>query len=267
MQLSDNGVRFIQGEEGLSLTAYPDPRLPKVNGQWSPKQLWSIGYGHQLPRGTVWEGHQISRAEADAFFNADKLSRELAVSVLTPSTTPQQFDAMVSFAYNIGIGDLSRKVDGGFATSTVQRLHNAGDYAGAADAFRLWNKSAGAVDPVLVARRDRERNVYLNGYPGFGYSTSPTTPAPAPAPGTAWEPVPPSGSPATPSIGLGVAAAATVLGFGFFLPANGGSAMQWLSEHWGSIVTLVSLVLNALGGTGVVKPLVNVRRQDTSKLD
>lgn len=170
MKLSENGLRLIQGEEGLQLTAYPDPRLPKVNGNWSPKQLWSIGYGHQIGQGPQWEGYTITRAAADAYFDQDRIAREAGVSLLVPNATPQQFDAMVSLAYNIGLGDLTRQHDGGFATSTVQRLHNAGDYAGAADAFRLWNKSAGAVDPVLVARRERERNIYLNGYPGHGYS-------------------------------------------------------------------------------------------------
>jgi len=180
MKLSPNGVQLLQGFEGLSLTAYPDPRLPKVNGTWAPAQRWSVGYGHQLPATRQWEGYTITRAEADRLFAGDVASREVAVSLLTPKTTPQQFDAMVSLSYNIGIGDLERKRQGGFATSTVQRLHNAGDYAGAADAFRLWNKSAGAVDPVLVKRREKERGVYLNGYAPFGGSGEPRTPAASP---------------------------------------------------------------------------------------
>ena len=167
MKLSPSGRRLIQGFEGLSLTAYPDPKLAKVGGQWAPNQRWSIGYGHQLPGGKVWEGTQISREQADAYFDQDVVSRELAVSLLTPDASQAQFDAMVSLAYNIGIGDTSRRTDGGFATSTVQRLHNAGDFAGAADAFRLWRKAGGAVNPVLVDRRERERNVYLHGYPTF----------------------------------------------------------------------------------------------------
>lgn len=216
MRLSDNGLRFIQGEEGLSLKAYPDPPIPKVNGQWSPDQLWSIGYGHQLGKGPQWEGTTITRAQADAYFDQDRVSRETGVSLLTPKATQQQFDSMVSLSYNIGLGDLTRQHDGGFATSTVQRLHNAGDYAGAADAFRLWNKSAGKVDPVLVGRRDRERNVYLNGYPGFGYSQPVQTAAPASAP-IAWS-VPDEGpsliGTAAPAAGLAIAG----LGLVFFCP-------------------------------------------------
>jgi lysozyme len=255
-RLSPDGIRFIQGEEGLSLTAYPDPLLPKVNGTWNPKQLWSIGYGHQLPAGQVWEGHRITREQADAYFDTDRISRELGVALLTPSTTQQQFDAMVSLSYNIGLGDLNRVKDGGFATSTVQRKHNAGDFAGAADAFRLWNKSGGSVNPVLVGRRERERSVYLNGYPGQGYSQPVQTPAaPAPAPSAStWEPPPPSSGGVTPRSGVAVAAAAVALGAGFFLPVNGGNRMAWISAHWDTLVMIGSLVLNALGVTGVVPP-------------
>lgn len=212
MRLSENGRAFLQREEGLSLKAYPDPPIPKVNGQWSPNQLWSVGFGHQLGRGPQWEGHTITRAEADRLFDADRVSREAALSLLVPSATPQQFDAMLSLAYNIGIGDVTRKKDGGFATSTVQRLHNIGDFAGAADAFRLWNKSAGAVNPVLVARRERERAVYLNGYTNV-YSPQPMTPAPAASP-IAWS-VP------TEAASHGPAAALALAGVGlvFFCPS------------------------------------------------
>lgn len=184
MQLSENGRNLIKQFEGLMLTAYPDPKLPKVNGQWDPKQLWSIGYGHQLPPGKVWEGHTITRAQAEQYFIDDARTRELAVSNLAPTTVPHEFDAMVSLTYNIGIG--GKKADGtltGFTGSTVRRLHNAGDKQGAADAFRMWNKSAGAVNQTLVARREKERSIYLHGYGAGSYSPPPqSVPTPPPAP-------------------------------------------------------------------------------------
>src|SRR5262245_2700753 len=176
MRLSPAGVQFIKGEEGLSLTAYRDPPIADQNAQ-----LWSVGYGQQLGKGPQWEGYTITRAEADRLFDADRVSREASVSDLTPVANQQQFDAMVSLAYNIGIGDQTRQKDGGFATSTVQRLHNLGDYQGAADAFRLWKNSAGAVNPVLVARRERERSLYLSGPTSSQPAQSPA-PAPSPAP-------------------------------------------------------------------------------------
>jgi lysozyme len=139
MKLSESGKNLIKGFEGLSLTAYKD-----ADG-------YSIGYGHF---GAV-PGETITRARADELFDQDVRKFETAVSYTTPSATQAQFDAMVSLAYNIGTG--------GFASSTVARLHNMGDFQGAADAFRMWNKSQGAVHQGLVARREKERSFYLGG--------------------------------------------------------------------------------------------------------
>lgn len=151
MRLSDNGRKLIQGFEGLSLKAYPD-----ADG-------YSIGYGHFLGKDSSLKSRVITREEAERLFDQDVVKYETAVSITTPSALPHEFDAMTSLAYNIGTA--------GFAKSTVARLHNLGDKAGAADAFRLWNKSQGAVHAGLVKRRDKERNVYLYGY-GSPYSTS-----------------------------------------------------------------------------------------------
>ena len=151
MKLSANGRALIKSFEGLSLTAYPD-----AHG-------YSIGYGHFGAK----PGDVITREEADRLFDQDVVKYEMAVSLTTPHATEQQFDAMTSLAYNVGAQ--------GFTDSTVARLHNMGDYAGAADAFRMWNKSQGKVHQGLVARREKERSVYLNGY------SSPTHfPEPAP---------------------------------------------------------------------------------------
>lgn len=177
MRLSPNGRKFLQKEEGLSLTAYPDPKLPKLaDGRWDPKQNWSIGYGHS----GAYEGQRITREEADALFVQDIAKYEAAVSYTVTNATQEQFDAMVALCYNIGTA--------GFAGSTVARLHDMGNYAGAADAFRMWRKSAGADNPVLVARRERERTIYLGqGYPGVDTWSSPApapvvTPLPSPLP-------------------------------------------------------------------------------------
>lgn len=184
MQLSDNGRRLIQGFEGLSLKAYPDAAG------------YSIGYGHYGAKA----GDVITAAEAERLFDQDVAKYEAAVSLTTPRATQQQFDAMTSLAYNIGTA--------GFAGSTVARLHNAGDYAGAADAFRMWVKSQGQTLPVLQQRREKERGVYLNGYPGFGYSTPPMSPLDLPASVA-------SGAPSS-GAAAGTAAAATAVGVGLF---------------------------------------------------
>lgn len=189
MRLSPSGRTLIKSFEGLSLKAYPD-----AHG-------YSIGYGHF----GASPGDVITREEADRLFDQDVIKYEAAVSLKTPRATQEQFDAMTSLAYNIGTG--------GFADSTVARLHNAGDYPGAADAFRMWNKSQGAVHQGLVARREKERAVYLQGY---------TTPGSFPTPlpqqsGIGWPETLQSGSSSTAGQqGGGVGKAALVAAFGGF---------------------------------------------------
>jgi hypothetical protein len=104
---------------------------------------------------------------------------EAAVSYSAPRATQDQFDAMVSLAYNIGTA--------GFSGSTVAHQHAMGDTQGAADAFRMWNKSQGAVLPVLVKRREQERAVYLHGH-GSPYSIPSTSTDPSLARASAWHP-------------------------------------------------------------------------------
>lgn len=202
MKVSDAGRALIESFEGLSLKAYPDPKLPKTSdGSWHPEQLWSIGYGHQLGRG-AFEGKTITREEADRAFESDLAKFEAAVSLSAPNALQHQFDAMTSLAYNIGTA--------GFAGSSVARYHNMGDTASAADAFRLWNKSAGAVNPVLVARREKERGVYLHGYtPGGSY--------PVPAPSQSSPGWPETVSVASSTLGTAVMTSAAALGLGWLL--------------------------------------------------
>jgi lysozyme len=67
--------------------------------------------------------------------------------------TPSRFDSLVSFSFNVGLGNLQR--------STLRMKHNRGDYEGAAEEFRSWTKAGGRVLPGLVKRREDERRVYL----------------------------------------------------------------------------------------------------------
>lgn len=174
MLLSDNGRTLIKAFEGLSLKAYPD------------SHGYSIGYGHFIGTDPSLESKTITRAEADALFDQDVKKYETAVSFVTPVARQHEFDAMVSLAYNIGTGNTTTK-QGGFAGSTVARLHNAGDRMGAADAFRMWNKSQGAVHQGLVARREKERNFYLHGTTAAGSFPAPLPPASTESGG--WPPI------------------------------------------------------------------------------
>lgn len=141
------GLDLIKSFEGCELTAYQD-----VAG------IWTIGYGHiaGVTEGLVW-----SQEQADAALVADVAGTAAFVAHVTgaPVTSDDAFAAMVSLAYNIGVG--------AFSSSSVLRFHRAGAYAQAADSFLLWDKVTidGALQVVdgLERRRAAERTLYLTG--------------------------------------------------------------------------------------------------------
>lgn len=143
---SHEGVRLIQEFEGCKLTAYPDPG--------TGGDPWTIGWGATGPgikRGVVW-----TQKQADERLLADLIRFEDAVNKYTGRVTTQpQFDAMVSFAFNVGTE--------AFRTSTLLRKHNEGDYAGAAEQFARWNKAGGRVLAGLTRRRAAEAALYRKG--------------------------------------------------------------------------------------------------------
>ena len=141
MKTSLAGVAAIRQREGCRLTAYRD-----VVG------VWTIGVGHtgRATPPAVTAGMTIIQAQADAMLAADLAPFEAAINkAVARPMTQNQFDAMASLAFNIGAG--------GFLGSTVVRKFNAGDPAGAADAFLLWEKPA-----ALRARRIGERAQFLS---------------------------------------------------------------------------------------------------------
>lgn len=193
MKASDSGRQLIKSLEGLELEAYPDGTNPDGSSRYS------IGYGHNgVPKGST-----ITRAQAESIFLSDLSRFETAVNNLVrePRTTQQQFDALVSFAWNVGEGAK------GLAGSTLLRLHNEGDFSGAAAEFPRWIHSGGVVDPRLVSRRAVERELYQQGIP------VPDTLRP-PA-----EPEPLDTRPPVAAAGIGVL---------FFCPSCGGSCVAKL---------------------------------------
>jgi lysozyme len=136
------GIDLIKHFEGLSLRAYPDPA---THGP-----PWTIGYGHTGPE--VVPGQVISEGQAHALLKADVAKFEAGVAKLAPKTTDNQFAALVSFAYNCGLANLK--------ASTLLRLHNAGDYVGAAKQFFRWNRGAGKILSGLTRRRAAESELY-----------------------------------------------------------------------------------------------------------
>jgi lysozyme len=138
MRLSPNGVAVAHYFEACKLVAYPDP------GSRDGKP-WTIGWGHTGPevvKGLVW-----TQAQADNVFLSDvtKFERNVA-ALVNVNLTQGQFDALVLFDYNTG----------SLRTSTLLKLLNAGDYAGAAAQFARWNKNDGKVMRGLIRRRAAE---------------------------------------------------------------------------------------------------------------
>ncbi|MDB5707867.1 MAG: lysozyme [Sphingomonas bacterium] len=139
----DNVKRF----EGCELTAYPDPG--------SGGDPWTIGFGATGPgikRGVVWTQQQANdRLAADVA----RFGEQVAAMLDGAPTTQGQFDAMTSFAFNVGARNL--------ATSTLLRMHRSRDYDGAVGQFLRWNKAAGKVMNGLTTRREAEAAIYRGG--------------------------------------------------------------------------------------------------------
>lgn len=145
-QINAAGLALIKEFEGLRTTAYKDP-----------VGIWTIGYGHTSMAGppTVYEGMTITAAEAEDILQQDLDLFERGVSnALTITTSDNQFSAMVSFSFNVGLT--------AYRNSTLLKKHNAGDFAGAADEFLRWVWADGQILPGLERRRRAERALYLS---------------------------------------------------------------------------------------------------------
>ncbi|MEC4594252.1 MULTISPECIES: lysozyme [Nitrospirillum] len=139
------GVALTEQSEGLKLTAYlcPAGRL-------------TIGYGHTGP--DVTPGMTITEAQAQELLLQDLATAGNGVSqAVTVALTDNQYAALTDFAFNLGVSALTQ--------STLLRLLNQGDYAGAADQFLVWDKAHVngqlVTLPGLAARRQEERALFL----------------------------------------------------------------------------------------------------------
>ena len=129
-----------------SFMAYPDPG--------SGGDPWTIGWGSTGPDvkpGVIWTQQQCDDRLAE---DLAAFAKGVAKAIGTAPTTQHQFDAMVSFAYNVGTGNL--------AASTLLKLHKAGDHQAAAQQFARWNKAAGKVLAGLTKRRAAEAALYAS---------------------------------------------------------------------------------------------------------
>jgi lysozyme len=127
----------------------------RTNAYLCPAAVWTIGYGTTRMGGrAVRPGDVVTEAQAMALFQADLTVFERAVDRLVQvPLTSNQFSALVSFVYNVGVG--------AFTNSTLLRVLNARNYAEAAEQFLRWTRGGGRVLPGLVRRRQEERALFL----------------------------------------------------------------------------------------------------------
>ena len=145
---SQKGIDLIKEFEGFRNTAY-----------LCPANVWTIGYGHTK---TAKPGMCISTVQGEELLRKDVEKFENAVNTLVKVPLNQnQFDALVSFAYNVGVG--------AFGKSTLLRLLNQGEYQRAAKQLHRWVRGGGRKLPGLVRRRKAEYDLFVrNGRPLSG---------------------------------------------------------------------------------------------------
>ncbi|CAB3764177.1 lysozyme [Paraburkholderia humisilvae] len=155
-RISAAGSDLIEDFEDDRLEAYPDPATGGAP--------WTIGRGHTGPE--VRPGLKITQAQSDALFAQDLHARgEIIINVLDLDLTQNQFDALVSFVFNVGPG--KKGVKDGFielregGPSTLLKKLRERDYAGAADQFPLWDKGDGKPMAGLTRRRAAEHALFM----------------------------------------------------------------------------------------------------------
>ncbi len=146
MKMTVEGLALIKRFEGLRLDAYRDA-----------VGVWTIGYGHTSMAGApqVHAGLRITEADAHEI-----LARDLDAFVrgvrdtVTVELSATQFSALVSFAFNVGLG--------GFKRSSVLTAVNSGDFDAVPRRLNLWTKAGGRVLPGLVRRRSAEGALFMS---------------------------------------------------------------------------------------------------------
>ena len=136
---SENGIELIKSFEGRRLVAYQDS-----------VGVWTIGYGHTK---TAHEDKLIIKSTADRLLAEDLAEFEKYVDTyVTVALTQNQFDALVSWTFNLGPGNLKE--------STMLKKLNQGLYAEVPDEMRRWNKAGGKVLEGLIRRREAEAKLF-----------------------------------------------------------------------------------------------------------
>jgi lysozyme len=160
VKVSKAAIDMIKHHEGVRTKPYRCPAL-----------LWTVGVGHvidpthaavkyeerkNLPIPAGWD-RTLTMDEVDRILSQDLGRFERGVVRLCPAAVGNQgiFDSLVSFAFNVGLGNLQR--------SSLRMKTNRGELEEAANEFLKWTKAGGRVLPGLVKRRNDERALYLSG--------------------------------------------------------------------------------------------------------
>lgn len=145
LALSAAGLLGIRTDEGEVRRVYLDPvGIPTA----------CMGHTSTVTRADV--GKELTAAVCADLARKDTAAAVRAVQRLTTQAiTQEQFDALVSFTFNVGQGN--------YETSTLLRKINSGDCYGAVREFPKWNKARGRVLPGLVTRRAREASLFALG--------------------------------------------------------------------------------------------------------
>jgi len=145
LSYSKNGLSLTQSFEGVRLTAHQD----QVG-------VWTIGYGHTGP--DVHGGLAITQEQANDLLMGDVSHAAAAVNrLVTVPLTQDQFDALVDFVFNVGIGN--------FGSSTLLRELNASNFTEAAAQFERWSHAGGIVVAGLLRRRQAEAKLFQTDLP------------------------------------------------------------------------------------------------------
>ena len=141
MNIGNKGLEMIKHFEGLELEAYK-----------CAAGVWTIGYGHTKG---VQDGDVITEQQADDMLVEELKEYENYINTLvTVELNQNQFDAMVSWVYNLGSSNLK--------ASTLLKVLNAGNYEGVPEQIMRWNKAGGRVLEGLTRRRQAEADLFAN---------------------------------------------------------------------------------------------------------
>lgn len=141
MKISQEGIALIKKFEGCELTAYQ-----------CSAGVWTIGYGHTKG---IEKGMEITQQEAEDMLVEELHEYENYINdSVTAPLSQNQFDAMVSWVYNLGPANLK--------ASTLLKVLNAGDYDGVPAQIKRWNKAGGVTLEGLIRRREAEALLFQN---------------------------------------------------------------------------------------------------------